>query len=269
MLVLLLGHMWKHLGGPLMAAFFATGAAVEWAFEQANITFGGFIWGDIRYGDIGVFDVHLGDVPVPVPVMMAALLWPTYAMVNLALHGGVMVDLRSTTWWQTVWRCAFYAMVHSWLMLVFNADCEKFGLYHWVGRSLNVSADDRFLGDPVAPRSWAIYVFITMIVFTFVMLPLLGKPALRRAVDHALQWSDGAPIALFGMMGLIVYLNPVNKTVGNVALWTMGFFAVFVGYRFIAVMRGQGDAVGATEDSDSVAFPATRWRLLGGVVRLR
>jgi uncharacterized protein YhhL (DUF1145 family) len=239
LMVLLLGHMWKHLGVMLLAAFFVTGAAVEWVFEQANISFGGFVWGDIRYGDFGAFSVHLGDVPIAVPLLMAVLLWPTYAMVNLALDGRVVVDPRAMAWWQTGWRCALYGMVHSWLMLVYNGDCEKFGLYRWVGRSLERPPADMFLGDPTAPRGWAIYVFITMLVFTVVMVPLLGKSALNDAADRPLAWSDGAPILLFGVMGVMGYLNPVNATVGNVALWTMGFFAGFVGYRFAAMMRAQ------------------------------
>ncbi|OBH49272.1 hypothetical protein [Mycobacterium sp. E2479] len=258
--VLLLGHMWKHLGGPLMTAFFATGAALEWAFEQSNITLGGFIWGDIRYGDLGVFSVHLGDVPVVVPVLMAAMLWPTYAMVNLALDGRIVADPRSMVWWQIVWRCALYGMVHSWLMLVFNADCEKFGVYRWVGRSLKRPAADMFLGDPTAPRGWAIYVLVTTAVFTAVMLPLIGKAAVARAADPVLQWSDGAPVVLFGAMGVMVYLNPANKTVGNIALWTMGFLAAFVGYRFVALIRAQipaaasvrGPETASTPDRDSV-----------------
>jgi hypothetical protein len=125
LLILLLGHMWKHLGVRLMLAFFVTSAVLEWAFEQSNISFGGFIWGDIRYGDMGIFSVHLGDVPIAVPVMMAAILWPTYAMVNLALDGRVVIEPRSITWWQGIWRCVLYGMVHSWLMLVFNGVCEQ------------------------------------------------------------------------------------------------------------------------------------------------
>lgn len=242
LLVLMLGHMWKHLGSALMLAFFATGAVIEWAFEQTNISFGGFIWGDLRYGDIGVFAIRVGDVPLAVPLMMAAILWPAYAMVNLALDGTVVVDPRTMTWWQTVWRCGLYGMVHSWLMLVFNAECEKFGLYHWVGRTLRYRPPDMFLGDPTAPRGWAIYVFVTMLTFASLIMPILGKAAVQQAKTRWLDWADAAPIVLIGVMGLQVYLNPVNRTVGNVALWTLGFFAAFVGYRFVALLRAQSEA---------------------------
>ncbi|AYE96728.1 hypothetical protein C0J29_19960 [Mycobacterium paragordonae] len=243
MMVLLLGHMWKHLALKLTIAFFATASVLEWAFEQTNISYGGFIWGDIRYGHLGVFSVHVGAVPVAVPVMMAAILWPTYATVNLILDGRVVVDPRTLTWWQTIWRCALYGMVHSWLMLVTNAISVKFDIYHWVGRSLTYSADDAFLGDPTAPLGWAMYVFITMLVFTFVMLPLLGRNTLQHNADRPLTWSDGAPIVFFGVMGLLNYFNPVNLTAGNIALWTLGFFAALTGYRFVTLMRDHHEYV--------------------------
>jgi hypothetical protein len=257
-MVLLLGHMSKHLGSTLMIAFFTTGAVIEWVFEQANISFGGFIWGDLRYGNIGVFDLHVGDVPLAVPLMMAAILWPAYALVNLALDGKVVVNPRAMAWWQNVWRCGLYGMVHSWLMLVFNAECEKFGLYHWVGRTLEYPPADVFLGDPTAPRGWAIYVFVTMLVFTFVMVPLLGANAIQHADQRRLDWADAAPIVLIGVMGLQVYFNPVNRTVGNIAFWTLGFFAAFVGYRFVALMRAQHEPSAADRSQvqrDEMAQP--------------
>jgi hypothetical protein len=148
--------------------------------------------------------------------------------------------------WGTVWRCALYGMVHSWLMLVTNAISEKYGIYHWVGRTLNYPAADAFLGDPTAPRGWAIYVFIAMLIFSFVMVSPLGRNALQRNADRPLSWSDAAPILFIGVMGLQSYLNPVNLTVGNISLWTLGFFAAFVGYRFVALMRAQRDGVTTT-----------------------
>jgi hypothetical protein len=115
-----------------MAAFFFCASGIEWAFEQINISYGGFIWGDLRYGQSAVLGPHLGSVPIAVPLLMAAILWPTYAMVNLALDGRVVVDPRSLTWWQTVWRYTLYGVVHSWYMFVFDALRVKWGLYRWV-----------------------------------------------------------------------------------------------------------------------------------------
>lgn len=239
MAVLLLGHMTKHLGLKLMVAFFIVASVVEWVFEETNIRHGGFIWGDLRYGDAALLGPHIGSVPIAVPLMMAGILWPTYACVNLLIDGKVVVDPRQRYWWENLWRCALYGFVHSWYMLVYNGLCEKWGLYHWVGHTLDYSAADRFFGDPKAPLGWAIYVVIAMAIFTFVMVPLLGQTALTRAQNAKLSWVDAAPAVFIGVMGLEMYLNPVNASVGNVALWTLGFFAACVGLRFVGLMRDQ------------------------------
>lgn len=257
MITFLLGHMLKHLGVKLMIAFFLTAAVIEWAFEQSNISFGGFIWGELQYGNLGVFSVHVGDVPLAVPILMAAILWPTYAAVNLALDGRVVTDPKSMAWWQNIWRCLLYGMVHSWLMLMINGVCEKYGIYTWVGRTAalrQANPADVFLGDPTAPRGWAIYVFVTMLVFTFVMVPLLGRTALEPA-ERGLNWADGVPVLFFLVMGIQMYASPANLTEGNIALWTFGFFGAFVGYRFVALMRAQAQppAVGGRTSPESDA----------------
>ncbi|GLV12145.1 hypothetical protein [Mycobacterium intracellulare] len=256
MSVLLLGHMWKHLGWRLIVAFFAVASAVEWIFEETNIRNGGFIWGDLRYGDITVFSVHLGSVPLVVPILMAVILWPTYAVVNLALDGRVVVEPRAMTWWQNVWRCVLYGFVHSWMMLMCNELCVKWGVYRWVGHSAERPAADMFLGDPSAPGGWLIYVVAAMLVFTFVMIPLVGRDSLAKAARRRLAWSDGAPIVFWGVLALQNYFNPVNNaTVANVVLWTMGFFAAFVGYRFVDLMRTQNRDNSPT-DADVSPRPA-------------
>ncbi len=246
--LLLLGHMSKHLGLSLMASFFLCAAGIEWAFEQINISLGGFIWGDLRYGHSAVLGPHLGSVPILVPLLMAAILWPTYAIVNLALDGRMVVDPRSLKWWQIVWRCLLYGMVHSWYMFVFDSLCVEWGLYHWVGRSLNYPAADAFFGDPTAPRGWAIYVFVAMLVFSFVMVPLLGKTAVNRAARARLAWPDAAPIVFMGVTGVQMYLNPINQSAANIALWTLGFFAIFVGYRLVDEIRTPRKWLSPAED---------------------
>ncbi|MGV9669209.1 hypothetical protein ACWDPV_01255 [Gordonia sp. NPDC003504] len=239
MAVLLLGHMLKHLGLQLLVSFFAVAAVVEWAFEETNIRNSGFIWGDLRYGDAALLGPHIGSVPVAVPLLMAGILWPTYACVNLLIDGKVVVDPREHSWWENLWRCALYGFVHSWYMFVYNALCEKWELYRWVGHTLDYSEADRFFGDPKAPLGWAIYVVVAMAAFTFVMVPVLGKSALTRARVARLSWVDAAPVVVIGGMGVEMYLNPVNASVGNIALWTLGFFAACVGLKFVEVLRDQ------------------------------
>jgi hypothetical protein len=237
---LLVAHMGKHLGWRLTAVFFATASVVEWVFEEVNIGHGGFIWGDLRYGDLTIFSVHIGSVPIVVPLLMAVILWPTYAGVNLALDGRIVVDPRGLTWWQNVWRCVIYGFVHSWMMLLTNGLCEKWGIYRWVGHSARRPEADMFLGDPAAPAGWLFYVVVTMLAFGYVMIPLVGRRAVERANARPLAWADAAPIVFLGASAAQQYFSPINNaTVANVSMWTMGFFAVFVGYRFVDLMRSR------------------------------
>lgn len=260
---MLVGHMWKHLGWKLLAAFAGVAAVVEWAFEALNIQNGGFIWGDIRYGDMTVFDFHIGSVPIVVPLLMAVILWPTYATVNLALDGRVVVDPRALTWWQNLWRCVLYGFVHSWMMLMCNELCVKWGVYSWVGHSAQRPAEDMFLGDPAAPGGWLIYVVVSMLAFTFVMVPWLGRDALDRSRTRRLEWADGAPILFWAVMALQNYFNPINNaTVANVVMWTIGFFAAFTGYRFVDAMRAKG-AAGDDSRIDGSAGHTSETQVLG------
>lgn len=239
LVVLLLGHMVKHLGLRLMAVFILTAAGVEWAFEQSNISLGGFIWGDIRYGDLPVLGPHLGSVPIGVPFLMAVILWPTFASVNLLLDGKVVIDPRTLSMPLIMWRCVLYGFVHSWYMFLCNSLAVERGIYHWVGKSRDVAARDFFFGDPTAPRGWAIYVVVEMLAFTLVMLPRFGQERIDRSVRRPLAWSDAAPILFLGVMAAQIYLNGEDRTTGNVVLWTLGFFAALVGYRFAQLMKQQ------------------------------
>jgi hypothetical protein len=84
--------------------------------------------------------------------------------------------------------------------------------------------------------------FVAMLIFSFVMMPLLGKPAIERAARARLTWSDAAPIVFMGTMAIQMYVNPINESAGNIALWTPGFFALIVGYRFVAEIQRQHKA---------------------------
>ncbi|WP_421843147.1 hypothetical protein [Mycobacterium sp.] len=234
----LLGHMVKHLGPRLAVVFFVTATVVEWAFEESNIQFGGFIWGDLRYGEI--LGPHLGSVPVAVPLVMAAILWPAYACVNLVLDGRVVVDPRSMPWWQTLWRFALYAMVHASYAFAFDGLCRQWGIYQWVGNTLSTySSADLFFGDPRLPWGWAIWVVMVMVIFfALTKLRTLGQH-IADTGTRRLTWADAAPIVFLAMACVQVYLQAVNDAVGNVTLWTLGFFAALVGYKFVAILRSQ------------------------------
>ncbi len=234
-----LGHMLKHLGVKLAAAFFLVATVTEWAFEQANIMFGGVIWGDLRYGHLPMLGPHIGSVPLMVPVGMVALLWPVYVMVNVLLDGQVVVNPRTLRPWQVVWHCLLYGMLHAWITFLANGVGTKFGVYEWVGKSRALPPQDAFFGDPALPVGWTLWGFVTTLVISFVLIPTLGRDALARSEARPLSWADAAPMVVIGAYALALFINPVNKSVGNVTFWMFGFISLFAGYRFVALMLNQ------------------------------
>ncbi|MCU1647344.1 MAG: hypothetical protein JWN03_7619 [Nocardia sp.] len=239
LVVAVFGHMLKHLGVKLAAAYFVVGAVIEWSFEQANISFSGFVWGDLRYGDLAMMGPHIGSVPLMVPVAMTALLWPVYVIINVVLDGKIVVNPRSLRPFQVVWRCVLYGMLHAWMAFLTNGFCTKFGVYEWVGKSKALPADDSFFGDPQLPIGWTVWGFVTTLVVSFVLIPAFGKDALRRSATRPLSWVDAAPIVVIGSYAFALFLNPVNKSVGSVILFMFGFISLLALYRFVAVLLNQ------------------------------
>lgn len=236
LVVAVFGHMLKHLGVKLAAAFFLVATVVEWAFEQANIMFGGVIWGDLRYGQLSMLGPHIGSVPLLVPVGMVALLWPVFVIVNVLLDGKIVLNPRTLRPWQVVWHCLLYGMLHAWIAFLANGYCTKFGVYEWVGHSRELPPQDSFFGDPALPIGWTVWGFATTLVITFVLIPTLGKTALARTRARPLSWADAAPIVVLGAYALALCINPVNKSVGSVTFFMFGFISLLTLYRFVVLM---------------------------------
>ncbi|MFE3193059.1 hypothetical protein ACFXHA_28880 [Nocardia sp. NPDC059240] len=236
LVVAVIGHMLKHLGVRLAAAYFVVATAIEWSFEQANISFGGFVWGDLRYGQLSMLGPHIGSVPLLVPIAMVALLWPVYVIINVVLDGKILVDPRSLRPWQVVGRCLLYGMLHAWLAFLTNGFCTKFGVYEWVGKSGALPPQDSFFGDPALPIGWTVWGFVTTLIVSFVLIPAFGRDALTRSQTRPLAWVDAAPIVVIGSYAFALYLNPVNESVGSVILFMFGFISLLALYRFAAVL---------------------------------
>lgn len=241
LVVAVFGHMLKHLGVKMASAYFVIASIVEWAFEQANISFGGFVWGDLRYGDIPMMGPHIGSVPLLVPVGMVALLWPIYVTINVILDGRIVVNPHTLRPWQVVWHCVLYGMLHAWIAFLANGFCTKFGIYEWVGKSRALAPEDSFFGDPALPIGWAIWGFLITLIISFVLLPLLGKDALTQSEQRRLSWVDAAPVVVIGAYAFGLFLNPVNESVGSVILFMFGFISLLALYRFSAVLLNQGN----------------------------
>jgi hypothetical protein len=239
LVVAVFGHMLKHLGVKLASAYFVMATMVEWAFEQANISFGGFIWGDLRYGHLSMLGPHIGSVPLLVPVAMTALLWPVYVIINVVLDGKIIVNPRTLRPWQVVWHCVLYGMLHAWIAFLANGFCTKFGVYEWVGKSKALSPQDSFFGDPALPLGWTVWGFVVTLVISFVLIPVLGKDALAWSATRRLSWVDAAPIVVIGSYAFALFLNPVNQSVGSVILFMFGFISLLALYRFVAIMLEQ------------------------------
>lgn len=241
LVVAVFGHMLKHLGVKLTLAYFVIASVVEWAFEQANISFGGFIWGDLRYGAIPMMGPHIGSVPLLVPIGMVALLWPVYVIINVILDGKIVVNPRLLRPWQVVWHCVLYGMLHAWIAFLANGFCTKFGIYEWVGKSRALAPEDSFFGDPALPIGWAIWGFLITLIISFVLLPTLGADALTQSAQRQLSWVDAAPIVVIGAYAFGLFLNPVNDSVGSVILFMFGFISLLALYRFSAVLLNQAN----------------------------
>ncbi|MGB8405438.1 MAG: hypothetical protein WCE30_15355 [Mycobacterium sp.] len=242
LVVAVFGHMLKHLGVKLASAYFVMATMVEWAFEQANISFGGFIWGDLRYGHLSMLGPHIGSVPLLVPVAMTALLWPVYVIVNVVLDGKIVVNPRTLRPWQVVWHCVLYGMLHAWIAFLANGFCTKFGVYEWVGKSKALSPQDSFFGDPALPLGWTVWGFVVTLVISFVLIPMLGEDALAWSATRPLSWVDAAPIVVIGSYAFALFLNPVNQSVGSVILFMFGFISPLALYRFVAIMLEQNSS---------------------------
>ncbi|MUL49003.1 hypothetical protein FZI85_04545 [Mycobacterium sp. CBMA293] len=239
LVVAVFGHMLKHLGVKLASAYFVMATVVEWAFEQANISFGGFVWGDLRYGQLSMLGPHIGSVPLLVPVAMTALLWPVYVIINVMLDGKIVVDPRTLRPWQVVWHCVLYGMLHAWIAFLANGFCTKFGVYEWVGKSRALAPQDSFFGDPALPLGWTVWGFVVTLVISFVLIPTLGHDALAWSAARPLSWVDAAPIVVIGSYAFALFLNPVNQSVGSVIVFMFGFISLLSLYRFVAIMVAQ------------------------------
>jgi len=81
-----LTHAWYSLGGRLTAVFFASSAAISWAYEEAGVLTG-LVFGAYHYTDY--LGPKLGEVPLLIPLAWFMMIYPSYVVANLALEGHV------------------------------------------------------------------------------------------------------------------------------------------------------------------------------------
>ena len=82
-----LTHAWYSLGGRLTVIFFASSAAISWAYEQAGVLTG-LVFGAYHYTDY--LGPKLGEVPLLIPLAWFMMIYPSYVVANLAVGGHVL-----------------------------------------------------------------------------------------------------------------------------------------------------------------------------------
>jgi uncharacterized membrane protein len=82
-----LTHAWYSLGGRLTVVFFASSAAISWAYEQAGVLTG-LVFGAYHYTNY--LGTKLGEVPLLIPLAWFMMIYPSYVVANLAVEGHVL-----------------------------------------------------------------------------------------------------------------------------------------------------------------------------------
>lgn len=223
-------HSVHHIGARPAGIFFGMMVVLEWLAEQINISGSGWVFGHVIYDD-HLVGPKLGDVPIIVPIAFAALVWPTFVMVNLLLEQRVVVLRKREGLGSLAWRCALYALVHTAWSFAIEPTCMATGLYRY---DRLAGTAGTFFGVPMSElRGWAILAFIQFFAYARFIAPRLAIPE-PKPVDLRI---DVTPFLLYGGFALFLVLKPVDPAIGAVTLWTMGFYMLASAYRLAAAHR--------------------------------
>ncbi len=244
-------HSVHHIGAKPAATFFGMMVVLEWLAEQVNISGSGWVFGHVTYDD-HLVGPKLGDVPIIVPIAFAALVWPTFVMVNLLLERQVVVLRKREGLLPLVWRCALYALVHTAWSFAIEPTCMATGLY---GYDRLAPGTPTFYGVPMSElRGWAVLAFIQFFAYSRFIAPRLTIPE-PRAIDLRV---DATPFVLYGGFGLFLVLKPVAPAIGAVTLWTMGFYMLASSYRLVTAHREARVTSGDLASAPAYATLASR-----------
>lgn len=247
-------HSVRHIGAKAAALFFGMMVVLEWMAEQINISGSGWVFGHVIYDD-HLVGPKLGDVPVIVPVAFAALVWPTFVMVNLLLEERVVVLRQREGLVPLAWRCALYALVHTAWSFAIEPTCLATGLYRYT--ALHGAEPGTFFGVPMSElRGWSILAFIQFFTYSRFVAPRLTLPP-PRPIDLRV---DLTPFLLYGGFALFLVLKPVTPAVGAVTLWTMGFYMIASSYKLAAAWRASRTALPSSAAEQAFAPAAAERR---------
>lgn len=224
-------HALLHLGGRNAFIFMVWCVVVEWALEQLNVWYDGFIFGRLVYSDQA--GPKLIDIPIIVPFCFASLVWPSIVIVSLLLHDRVCYfGAAGESWFHTLFRSALVAAVHTMWSPSVEPLVVKQGVLTYTDTPPTPGADPRgpigtFLFVPMSEfRSWFLMALLMVVGYSRarLTLPPPRKPSFA---------IDSAPLVLFGMFALWLTLRPVDNTGGLFALFTMTFCVAMAAYKLM------------------------------------
>jgi len=240
MLFMTLLHSIYCLGFAQSFAFFISNVAIEWAFEQTNISFGGYIFGPLHYAD-GLLGPKIGDVPVIVPVGIYFFCWPAYCLGNLIMHQrAVVLKEKHESYLKLAVRCVVYGMLHTAWSLSIDPACVNYGFYVYTDVEAAggpIPQSDTYFGVPLSEfRGWTLLVFTQWFVYLAVVAPLLPSPLAedkrKKRIDQ-LEFFDLTPVVLYGGFAVYLFYNPLNNALGVVSCWVLGLPVIMAAYQWL------------------------------------
>jgi len=237
MLLMCVVHGVYCFGAYQSIGFFITAMIVEWSFEQANISFGGFIFGKVIYND-ELLGPKLGDVPIFVPVGIYFMCWPSYVMGNIIMHQKVVV-LKEDSIFQLIWRCFIYSMIHTAWSLAIDPACLRYGFYTYTETEAvggHIPMSDTYWGVPISEfQGWTVMVFTQWFLFLAFISPFLPAPIRQESFKRRIERFESfhlTPVFLYAGFTLLLISNPINKALGAITFWVMGMPVLFALYQW-------------------------------------
>lgn len=256
MVLMAFAHSVHHIGLKQAAGFFGTIVVVEWVWEQLNVSYDGFIFGNLSYHD-SLIGPKVGDIPFIVPFAFAALCWPAYVMVNLILHGHpIKTSGAEDSLLALVWRCAIFSFVHSAWSLSVEPLIFKFGAFGYpkLGAPGGTWIPGTWFGVPYTEfRGWWLMAFFGVFVYSRFVAPFLTMPPQKPLCRIV----DSSPLVLFGGFAVWLVVNNIDQVVGAFALWTMGVSLLQAAYKIAFAEECGHDEVVLVDYHSDAAFTAS------------
>lgn len=237
MAVMAFAHSVHHIGAKQSALFMLVIVVIEWSWEQMNVWYDGFIFGNLSYSDTMV-GPKLIDIPIIVPLAFAALCWPAFVITNILLHNHPIKLVGPSTvsnWLAHLWRCAIFAFIHTAWSPCVEPVVAKFGAFGYphVGSAGGGEwLPGTFFSIPFSEfKGWWVMAFVSILSYSIIG-PLVSPLPASKPVDLLV---DSTPLVLFGGFAAWLIVRPVDPVAGMFALFTMGLCIFQCFYKIVFV----------------------------------